>query len=178
MCCLKNNFNISQAQVSCKQSSINKVCMYHLWNIFWYFDELLSSLSLRKINRGDRRNAGRLHLCDWRAVKVSGRQGSDTVFFCCGALFIIYLIWKIDCKTTAQLSSGRRVVIQIIHDFRKNGRKKGRKKQGIWLAHITDPHTICEKNNLHRVAWTMLDKKIYAWFYVLYMKSINLYSRS
>jgi len=61
-------------------------------NIFWHFDELLRSLSLRKINRGDRRNAGCLHLCDWRCSgRSQGRQGSDTVFFCWGALFIIYL---------------------------------------------------------------------------------------
>jgi len=70
-----------------------------------------------------------VYLCDWRCSgRSQGRQGSDTVFFCWGALFIIYLIWKIDCKTTAQLSSGSRVVIQIIHDFRKNGKKKKEKK--------------------------------------------------
>lgn len=48
-----------------------------------------------------------------------GRSYRTQQLFCCTALFIIHLIWKTDCKPTAQLSSSNKARAQIIHDAAK-----------------------------------------------------------
>lgn len=64
-------------------------------------------------------------LTDWHANRAAtqeekpGRSYRTQQLFCCSALFIIHLIWKTDCKPTAQLSSSNKARAQIIHDAAK-----------------------------------------------------------